>query len=420
LNFELFIAQRIHFSGESGDSKKQVTPPVIRVAIAGIATGLAVMIMSVAIVTGFKKEVRNKVIGFGAHIQVTNFDNNISYETIPIAVSDSLLTSLLQTGGVRHVEVFATKMGLIKTETDFQGIVLRGLDDNYDSTFFKTYLTEGEILKIDSQNISNEVLISSTVAKLMHLQCGDSFFSYFVGNNNVQPRARKFHIKGIYNTGFSDYDKLFVLCDIRHIRRLNEWDEDMASGIGIYIDDYDRLDQVTEELFISLAGQKDRTGNTYYVRSVKELNPMIFNWLSVIDSNVVIILILMILVSGFTMISGLLIIIIERTNMIGILKALGESNLSIRKIFLYVASFLIVKGMLLGNVAGLILCLLQSHFHWLKLNPETYYIDSVPVDLNLWALILINIGSLAVSMLMMLAPSYIITKIEPVKAIRFE
>jgi lipoprotein-releasing system permease protein len=358
------------------------------------------------------------VIGFGSHIQLTNFDNNISYESVPIVVSDSLRDALMQTEGVRHIEVFATKPGIIKTETDFQGIVMKGVGADFDTVFLESHLVEGQMIHIDSVKLSNQVLISRSTANMLRLGCSDSFTTYFVDNQDI--RIRKFHITGIYDTGFSDYDKLFAICDIKQIRRINGWEEDMASGVGIFIDNYNRLDELTEELYFSLIENKDRLGNIYYIRSIKELNPMIFNWLGILDSNVVIILVLMIIVSGFTMISGLLIIILERTNMIGILKALGQDNYSIRKVFLYVSFFLIVKGMFWGNVIGLSLCLLQSHFHWLKLDPETYYLDSVPIDLNWVSLLLINIGSLAVSLLMMIAPSYLISKIEPAKSIKFE
>ncbi|MDR3252662.1 MAG: ABC transporter permease [Tannerella sp.] len=417
MNFEFFIAKRIHFSKDKGTDKR-VTPPVIRIAMAGVAVGLAVMIMAVAIVVGFKKEVRNKVIGFDSHIQLTNFDNNISFESIPIAVNDSLRRAICSFEGVRHIEVFTTKPGMLKTETDFQGIVLKGVDADFDTAFFKSHLVEGLMIKIDSAKIGTQALISRTTARLLHLSCEDSFLAYFFNNGEV--RARKFTISGIYDTGFADYDRLFVICDIKHIRRLNGWDSDMASGVNIFIDDYEQLDRMSDELYFSLIERKDRLGNTYYIRSIKELNQMIFNWLGVLDSNVVLLLVLMIIVSGFTMISGLLIIILERTNMIGVLKALGQNNFSIRKIFLYVSFFLIVKGMFWGNLTGLALCLLQSHFHWLKLDPATYYLDSVPIDLNLFSLLLINLGTLAVSMLMMIAPSYLISKIEPAKSIRFE
>lgn len=414
MNLELFIARRIHFNREGG---RQVTPPAVRIATIGIALGLAVMILSVAIVIGFKKEVRNKVIGFGSHIQITNFDTNASYESTPIAVGDTLLDHLRAFPGIRHAEVFATKPGILKTDSDFQGIVLKGIDAGYDWTFFRNNLKEGEVFVLDKEKASTDVLISRYLADLLGLKTGDSFLTYFVQD---QVRARKFHISGIYDTGFLDYDKLFVLADIRQVRRLNGWADDQVSGVELLVDDYDRLDEVSEALYFDLAERHDREGNTFYARSIKELNPMIFNWLDVLDINVVIILVLMLAVAGFTMISGLLIIILERTQMIGILKALGENNTRIRHIFLYVSFFLIGKGMLWGNLIGIGLCLLQSHFRLITLDPSIYYLDAVPVDLSIVSLLLLNAGTLAAAMLMMLGPSYLITKIDPARSIRFE
>ncbi len=414
MNVELFIARRIHSSKE-GD--REVTPPAVRIAMLGIALGLAVMILSVSIVIGFKKEVRNKVIGFGSHIQITNFDNNSSYESQPIAVSDTLLGELRQFPGIRHVERFATKLGILKTDEDFQGIVLKGVDEDYDWSFFRDNLKEGKLFAIQPDKRSTEVLISKYLADRLRLRVGDSFLTYFV---QEEVRARKFTIAGIYETGFEDYDKMFVIADIKQIRRLNGWDADQVSGLELQVSDYDKLDRVAEEVYFALAERQDRNGNTYYARSIKELNPMIFDWLDVLDINVVVILVLMLAVAGFTMISGLLIIILERTNMIGILKALGESDRSIRKIFLYVSFFLIGKGMLWGNVIGISLCLLQRIFRVVRMDPSIYYLDAVPIDLNWLSLILLNIGTLVISMLMMLAPSYLITKIDPAKSIRFE
>ncbi len=414
MNLELFIARKIHFSKQG---ERQATPPAIRIAMIGIALGLAVMILSVAIVIGFKKEVRNKVIGFGSHIQITNFDNNSSYQTKPIAVSDSFLVALKERSGIRHVETFATKPGILKTETDFQGIVLKGVDRQYDWSFFQKNLKEGEVFQLDSAKRSSDVIISRYLSDLVGLKVGDSFLTYFVEED---VRARKFHITGIYETGFADYDKLFVIADIRQVKRLNGWSDDQVSGVELLVDDYGQVDSLAENLYFELMDKQDREGNTYYVRSIKELNPMIFSWLEVLDINVVVILVLMLAVAGFTMISGLLIIILERTNMIGILKALGENNRSIRKIFLYVSFFLIGKGMLWGNVIGISLCLLQSYTHLIKLDSSIYYLDAVPVDLNVVSLALLNIGTLLVSMLMMLGPSYLITRISPAKSIRFE
>lgn len=414
MNLELFIARKIHW-GKEGD--REVTPPAVCIAMVGIALGLAVMILSVAIVIGFKKEVRNKVIGFGSHIQITNFDSNSSYELQPIAVDDTLMTALGNFPGIRHVEKFATKLGILKTDSDFQGIVLKGVDADYDWTFFKDNLKEGSVFSVQPDKRSTEVLISKYLSDLLGLKVGDSFLTYFVQDD---VRARKFTISGIYETGFLDYDKMFVMADIKQVQRLNHWDKDQVGGLELLVDDYDHLDKVAEDIYFELAEMQDRMGNTYYARSIKELNPMIFNWLDVLDVNVVIILVLMLSVAGFTMISGLLIIILERTNMIGILKALGQNNTSIRKVFLYVSFFLIGKGMLWGNVIGISLCLLQSFFHIVKMDPSVYYLDAVPIDLNITSLLLLNVGTLFASMLMMLGPSYLITKIDPAKSIRFE
>lgn len=392
-------------------------PPAVRIAIIGIALGLTVMILAVAIVVGFKKEVRNKVIGFGSHIQITNFESNSSYELQPLAISDSLIGHLSSIEGVRHVERFATKPGMLKTDQDFQGIVLKGIDSDFDWSFFKANLLDGDTLTIVSDKRSTDVVVSNYLANLMGLKVGDTFLTYFV---QEEVRARRFQIVGIYETGFVDYDKLFILADIKQIRRLNGWDEDQVSGLELLVDDYDRLDEVAEVVYFDMAERLDRLGNPFYTQSIKELNPMIFSWLDVLDINVVVILVLMLAVAGFTMISGLLIIILERTNMIGLLKALGENNRSIRKIFLYVSFFLIGKGLLWGNLIGVSLCAIQSWFKVVKLDPAVYYLDAVPIDLRIGTLLLLNVGSLAVSLLMMLGPTYLITKIEPVKSLRFE
>lgn len=416
MNLELFIAKKIHFSKEG---EKQVTLPVVRIAMIGIALGLAVMILSVAIVIGFKKEVRNKVIGFGSNIQIMNFDNNTSFESHPIAVSDSLLEALAASPGVRHVEPFATKLGLIKTDSAFQAIVLKGVNEFYDWSFFREHMKEGDVFQVTPDKNSTDVIISRVLSDKLYLKVGDSFLSNFIKNQD-QVQARKFKITGIYETGFLEYDKAYVIADIKQVQRLNGWDEDQVSGLDLFVSDFNNGIQVSEDIALSLEELEDRLGNTYYVRSIQELNPMIFNWLDALDTNVAVILVLLIAVAGFTMISGLLIIILERTNMIGILKALGENNASIRRIFLYVSVFLIGKGMLWGNIVGIALCLLQSHFKIVSLDPSIYYLNAVPVDLNILSLILLNIGTFSVSMLMMLAPSYLITKIDPAKTIHFE
>ncbi|MDD2438126.1 MAG: ABC transporter permease [Massilibacteroides sp.] len=414
MNFELFIARKIYFSKEEG---KQATPPAVRIAMIGIALGLAVMMLSIAIIVGFKQEVRNKVAGFGSHIQITNFDSNNSYESHPVAISDSLLAFLRNYPGIKQVEKFATKPGILKTDTDFQGIVLKGVDTDFDWTFFKNNLIEGTIFAVDPQKTGTEVVLSRYLCDLLGLHLGDSFLTYFIQEDI---RVRKFKITGIYDTGFQEYDKLFVIADIKQVRRLNGWEKDEASGVELLINDFSQLDKVAESLYFSISEKKDRNGNTFYSRSIKELNPMIFSWLSVLDTNVIVILILMMAVAGFAMISGLIILILERTNMIGILKALGLSNTRIRRIFLYISFFLIGKGMLWGNMIGLAFCFLQYQFRFIKLDPTVYYMDAVPIHLSPIAFLLLNIGTLTAAMLMIFGPSFLITKIEPAKSIRFE
>lgn len=415
MNTELFIAKRIY----KGDKKneKRVSSPAIKIAIAGIALGLAVMIVAVCIIIGFKKEIREKVVGFEAHIQITAFDNNISYEYSPIALSDTFAQKLSSHPEIRHIQGFISKAGIIKTDTDFQGIVLKGIGDDYDWSFFKKNLIEGEVFTANDTSTSNPALISKTIANKLRLKLGDSFTTFFVQD---PVRARRFIITGIYQTNFEDYDKLYVITKKDIPAKLNDWDDDMVSGIEVLVNDFNKLDEVAQDLFFEMSHYKDRLGNALYVRSIKDINPMIFNWLSLLDMNVWVIIILMIVVSGFTMISGLLIIILERTNMIGILKAMGARDFSIRKVFLYLSAFLIGQGMVWGNVIGLLLCFIQKTFHIIKLNPSIYYLSAVPIDMNVLYLILLNLGTLIVSLFMMIGPSYLVAKITPAKSIQFE
>lgn len=415
MNTELFIAKRIY----KGDKKneKRVSSPAIKIAIAGIALGLAIMIVAVCIIIGFKKEIREKVIGFGSHIQITSFDSNSSYEHQPISFSDTLRNILLSNPEIAQVQQFITKPGIIKTDEDFLGIVLKGISYDYDWHFFEKNLIEGNIINLNDTSGTNQAIISQDIAKKLHLKLGDNFTTYFV---QEPVRARRFTITGIYETNFEDYDKLYVITDAKILSNLNDWESDMVSGVEVLVKDYDNLDQTAQDLFFEMSSYKDRFGNALYTRSIKDINPMIFNWLNLLDMNVWVILILMILVSGFTMISGLLIIILERTNMIGMLKSMGARDFSIRKVFLYLSAFLIGQGMLWGNIIGLVFCLLQKNFKVLKLDPATYYLSAVPIDLNPWYVILLNVGTLIVSIVMMIAPSYLVAKITPAKSIRFE
>ena len=411
---DFFIAKRICLDREG---ERQISPPAIRIAIASMALGLVVMLLSVAVVVGFKKEVRNKVIGFGGHIQITHFNSNTFYETYPIAVSNSLVAELNAVPNVSHVQKYASKPAIIKTKDDFQGVVLKGVDENFDWDFFRRNLVAGDILNLSADSLVSDVLISQYMADKLNLNLNESYVFYFI---QEPPRARKYRIAGIYQTNFVDYDKLYVIGDIGQVRRLNEWDEDMVSGLELAVKDYNRLDQTVETIYYDMAARIDRLGNPYYTTSIRQVNPGIFAWLDVLDMNVVVILVLMILVAGFSMISGLLIIILERANMIGILKALGENNTRIRKIFLYIAAFLISKGLLWGNLIALGIYFVQKYTGIFKLNPETYYVSVVPVDLSLSAWFLINIAILIVTLLMLIGPSYLVARITPAKTIRFE
>jgi lipoprotein-releasing system permease protein len=412
---KFFIAHHI-FQNKKGE--KHISPPAVRVAIVSIALGLVVMILAVTIVVGFKKEVRNKVVGFGSHIQITNFDSNSYYEMKPVAVSDTLMEQLRNYPNISHVQRFSVKPGLIRTDNNSQGVVFKGIGEEYDRRFFRQNLLEGDVLHIRPDSLTTDILISKKIADQLDLKLSDSFLAYFVHQDNVSPR--KFRIAGIYQTNFSDYDKMFILVDIKQIQRINQWDADMASGLELSVRDGEQAEQTAIDLYFDLQSRTDRLGNMFYTRSARQLNPMIFAWLDVLDMNVAVILILMILVAGFSMISGLLIIILERANMIGTLKVLGENDAGIRKIFLYVSAFLIAKGLFWGNLIALAVCFIQKHTGILKLNPETYYLSEVPVEINGLYILAINLGTLVVTLLLLIAPSYMVARISPAKTIRFE
>lgn len=414
MNLEYFIAKRIHFEKKG---ERNVSRPAVRIAIIGIAVGVAVMLIAIAVVVGFKEEIRNKTIGFGSHIQITNFDNNNSYEMQPVKMNDTLIADLKALPDVKHVQRFVTKPGIIKTDEDFEGMVLKGIGPEFDWNFFKSNLVEGEILNVNDTASKNEVIISKALADMLKLKLGDSFFTYFF---QEQVRARKFTIKGIYSTNFAEYDKLFILTDIRIAQRLNNWNPVYASGLEILINDFDVLDKATMQVYSVAANKFDDEGNGYYIRNIQQLNPQIFSWLDLLDMNVWVILLLMLAVAGFNMISGLLILILEKTNMIGILKSQGAKNWSIRKIFLYESLFLIGKGMLWGNIIGLAVCFIQYQFKLIPLDPVSYYTATVPITFNWLYIILLNVGTLITSVLMLIGPSYLITKISPAAIMRYE
>jgi len=407
LNTELFIARRIVKAGQANFSG-----PIVRIAVASIALGLAVMIISVAIVTGFQKQVRNKVIGFGSHIRITKFDSNRSYEAKHISMNQEFYPSIEQNEGIKSIQVFALKAGIIKTKDQIQGVVFKGIGSDFNWSFFEDKIEEGTKILINDTIKSNEILISRQLASLLKLKVGDDLRMYFIIEDELQPRGRKFTISGIYKTGLEEFDQLYVIGDIGHIQKLNQWTKDQVGGFEIFIDDFDELDMMQEKVY-SLIGYDL---NSF---SIRDLHPEIFDWLELQDMNVIIILLLMLLVSGITMISTLLILILDRTYMIGVLKALGTRDSGIRKIFLYNAIYIIGRGLLWGNIFAIALCLLQYHFGIISLNQESYYVSVVPINLNILHIFIINLATLLICTLMLIIPSYIITKISPVKAIRF-
>jgi lipoprotein-releasing system permease protein len=414
MNIELHIAKRLVRGDER---KKSISGPIVTIAIAGIAIGLAVMILAVSIVTGFKQEIRNKVIGFGSHIQIINFDSNISYETLPVNKNQAFIPEIEQIPEVRQIQPFATKAGIISTREDIQGVILKGIDESFDWSFFEQNMVEGERFIIADTIASNEAVISQTIASLLRLKVGDDFAMYFVQD---PPRARRFTISGIYDTGLEELDRLFVLGDLRHIQRLNDWNEDQVSGFEILLRDYDNLERVTEQVD-DLAGYVFTEDLTRLrVVSISNRYPQFFDWLELLDMNVWVILTLMVVVAGFNMVSGLLILILERTGMIGILKAMGLENSRLRKIFLYQSAFLIAKGLFWGNLAGIGLALIQQYTGIIKLDQASYFIATVPVNFDVLHLVLLNAGTMIITIAMLIIPSYIIGRISPEKTIRFD
>ena len=414
MNFPYFIAQRL-IKGRKEETS--FSRPINIIAIIGIATGLAVMILAVAILTGFKQEIREKVVGFGSHIQIMNYDSNISFETTPVSDTQSFVPKIKALPGIRHMQVFATKAGIIKTDEDIQGVVLKGVGSDYDWSYFGSSIIDGSVFTVSDTARTDKVIISKKISDMLRLKTGDSFAMHFVQD---PPRMRKFTISGIYETSLEEFDKMYVFCDIGHIKRLNGWDETMVSGFEIFIDDFDELDAMTQEVEDAVGYRVAEEEVQFKTTNIRKKYPQIFDWLNFQDINVVIIIILMIIVAGFNMISGLLILILEKTNMIGVLKALGSNDKSIRKVFLYQAAYLIGKGLLWGNIIGLGLAYLQLKTGLITLDPASYYIKTVPVNLEMAHILMLNAGTMAAIIIMLLVPSQLISRITPVKAIRYD
>lgn len=405
---ETQIAMRLYFSK---DGEKRTSRPAVRVALAGMIVGVLVMILTICVVVGFKQTITQKIAGFGAHIQLVSFDNNNTYDMQPIEVDDSLLCQLKSYPHVQAVAPFITKPGMLKTDSAFHGIVLKGTDY---WEFFAANLLEGTI-----PQSSQEVIISNSVLNRLDLQIGDAINAYFVDESDV--RARKWKIVGVYQTGFEQFDQLFVLTPLEATRRLQRWEEKTYSGVEVLLNDVNHIEEVADEMYFDVVNRVDENGyNIYYIQTLHQQNPAIFAWLDLLDMNVVVIIILMLLVAGFNIISGLIILIMESVQLIGTLKAMGADNRFVRRIFLTQAALLVGKGVLWGNIIGLAIAAIQYFGHLIPLDPITYYVSYVPIAFAWEWIILLNVLTIALSMLILLLPSMLITRISPAKVMHFE
>jgi len=417
LNIDLYIARRI-FSAK--ENRNNLSHRIVNIALFGIVLGLVVLILSVAIVTGYKSEVGRKVIGFGSHLQIVNLDSNQSYETTPISQDQPFLNDLQKIEGIRHIQIFATKPGIIRTDDEIQAVVLKGIGPDFDWSFFEENKVEGSRFQVQDTIRNNQVWVSEQMADMLKLKLGDDLIMFFIYGSEIIPRQRKFQLAGIYKTSLEEFDRLFVLVDINHIRKLNNWKNDEVSGFEILVNNFNELGDQEKAVHNLLLRNTVADGPVLQVVSIREKYRHIFDWLGLLDVNVWVILTLMVLVAGFNMVSSLLVVILERTQMIGILKAMGARNWSIRKVFLYFSVMLILKALVMGNILGIGICLIQQYTHVLKLDPTSYYLEYIPINLTIWHLVLLNLGTIFVTMLMLLLPSYFITKVSPEKIIRFE
>lgn len=402
-----------------------MSQPIIRIGIAGIALGVSIMIITMAVITGFQQQIAHKISTFSAHLQISDYSDNQSLEPTPIRLNDSLLAQIMNTPHVQHLQAFATKNGILKTKTDNEGLVLKGVSENYDWSYLKPYLSQGSVLDIKKDTVSKDMFISQTLADKLNIKLHQKLLVYFMTKKrfadttltgdryvNYEPRVKDFYVKGIFNTGFSDFDKNLVLVDLKQIQKLNYWDDDQVAGYEVYLNHFGLLEPTLERL-------NNIVGYNYKAVSVKESQNAIFSWLDMIDVNAAIIMTLMVLVAGINMISTLLILILERTSFIGILKALGLNKVQVRRVFLHVSVRLLLKGLLFGNIIGIGFCWLQLHFKFASLNASTYYLNYVPVNLSWLHIVSINLGTIIICLAMMFLPTLILNKITPIKAIRF-
>ena len=415
MSLSLFLAKRIY---KDPQNKEQASRPAIRIATIGVAIGIIVMLLSTCIILGFKQTIKDKVVGFGGHIQVANFLTHQTTDSYPIIVNDSIKSVIKKIDGVQHVSTFALKQGILKTNTDFLGISFKGVTKDFDNSFITQHLISGKFPLFGTPESKKSIVISATIANKLNLKEGDKVFAYFIDDNDV--RIRTFRVVGIYETNLSLFDNVTCFIDLQNVIKLNNWTNNQATGMEVTINNFDRLNEVSAQFINKINRTVDAEGNTYSSQTIKELVPQIFSWLNLLDINVWIILSLMILVASVTMVSGLLIIILERTNMIGLLKALGAKNKVIRSTFLYFAFFIIVRGMIIGNSIAFLLLFIQKYMGVVKLDANIYYVSVVPVQLNLPIIVLINLATVIISILVLIIPSYLIAHIHPSKSIKYE
>ena len=415
MNLSFFIAKRIY--SDKGD-KRKVSRPAIHIATAGVAIGLAVMILTVSVVLGFKHTIRDKVIGFGSHIQVANFLTMQSSDPYPICIDDSIMRVIKGIEGVAHVERFALTQGILKTDEDFLGISFKGIGPEYDLSFIKSNLKSGSLPSFSDSANKGNLLLSSATADKMNLKTGDKVYAYFISDTGV--KMRRFTVSGIFQTNMSQFDNSLCFTDLYTARKLNNWDGQLCSGAEVRVADLQLIDAVASRIADKVNRTTDHEGNIFSSQTIYESYLQIFSWLSLLDVNVWIILALMICVAGFTMISGLLIIILERTQMIGVLKALGMKGASVRHTFLWFAVFIIGKGMLIGDLLAAAIIVLQRQTGFISLDPTTYYVSEAPTEVNLPAFLLVNAATLLISVLVLVGPSFLISHIHPAKSMRYE
>jgi len=411
LKFEYFIAKRII---GSKSYKSSISAPIIKIGIAAIAIGIIVMMVAIATGIGLQQKIRDKAVAFNGHITISAFNTNASDESqMPISKKQEFYPEFKSVDGIKHIQAVATKFGVIRTETDFEGTVLKGVGLDYDWSYFNEFLVEGELPQYNNE-MSNDIMVSQYLANRLALNVGDNFQMYFLKDDTSKPPfIRKFNIVGIFNSGFQELDETYMLGDIRHVQFFNKWDKDQIGNFEVFIDDYNQLNLKGASIY-------QNTPSTFNTETVVEKYTAIFEWIGIFDKNIYGIIGIMIIVAGINMITALLVLILERAQMIGILKALGSNNWSIRKLFLYNASYLIVLGLFWGNLIGLGLLFVQKCFKLFPLDPSVYYVTEAPVYISASYIIALNIGTFVLCLIMLLVPSYVITKISPVKAMRFE